>query len=266
MKYYIITSAATRHILPVTRHLLGKYGPDFEYVTIDLGINNINRWTQDIYDQLKKETDEYIIFSLDDYLPIGPWDYEVFNILMSFIQSLPHVSRYELGYGAQNNNSGPRHWLRSYPKENISILKYKTESTYRVSCQVSLWHTETLLNVLSEKQRTPWEFEVHANIPDCILYTLDRYAFRWIEESAISKRHPGKLNILGIPPTDVEEMIRMGLLDPAHLQYGMSKGTNPAYQPHHDIPIDPGVKYREFYRPPLPKVVTDPPLKNHTPK
>lgn len=252
MKFYIITCAASREILPVTMHLLDKYGPkssfeggrndakqSFQGDVIDLGKNDISRWTLDIYEQLKDETDEHIIFSLDDYLPIDHWDQEFLN---STLLRVSDFSRFELGYGAYFNKPN---YETVYA--DVSIYEYGRTATYRVSCQTSIWKTEILLNVLKEKARTPWQFEVKANIPGKVICTRDKYAFRWIEESALSKRHSGKINILGLRPADVEELINLGHLNPERLQYGMRKEPNPPYVPGRPIPFDPGPKYQKFY-------------------
>ena len=86
---------------------------------------------------------------------------------------------------------------------------------YSVSCQFSIWKTDALKKIL-QHSTDPWNFETkHKAWAGC--FPKGQEAFRWIEESALSKRWAGKINVNGLPAEDVTELVRLGLLDESKL-------------------------------------------------
>ena len=255
INFYVITCDKTAWILKAFSHLTNKYwkrkynvlgfkkhpGLPGNYIFTSMANvqKNIQNWTRDIYNVLKHETNEFLFFGLDDYLPIDKFNKELFNMVFEYMKENTNVGRYELGYGAAMK--------KEIQLINGTMFKYGHDAPYRVSCQFSLWRTEYILKFLNHSWN-PWEFEVkgsHQSNNDGweILGTLGEYAWRWIEESALSKRHPGMINVLGLKPQDRDELIELEYINPEKIQYGMSKGDNPK-----ELDISKvSNKYKQFY-------------------
>lgn len=224
MKWVIVTCDNSKHIVPAQKHLFQKYAPFADLHYLDVESEDVTTWGQNVLKRLPD--DEFIVFGLDDYLPIAHINIEEF-IKAMFLST--QYDRFELGYGASKKTGFI---------DMGSHLMYGPETPYSVSCQFSIWRTSKLKEILS-KCSTPWNFEVkHKCSAACFSYPV----FRWIEESALSARHPGKINVLGLRPRDVQELISLNLIDESKIQYGMPKGKVPPFDLNK---LDE--KYKQFY-------------------
>jgi hypothetical protein len=233
MRWIIVTCDATRHIVPAQQWLFKKYAPGVELVYIDVEKDDINTWGHNVLRKLPD--DRLVVFGLDDYLPIDHLDIEALEVACK-IALFTEVERFELGWGAVHGFNQGKHLrdaFRGHP-----FLWYPRDAVYSVSCQFSVWKMSALTYILY-RCTTPWNFEKkHTALAAC----FEKPVFRWIEESALSSRHPGKINVLGLRPADLEELIGLGLINRSRIQYGMPKGPVP--------PFDPkalGPKYKPFY-------------------
>ncbi len=204
MKWYIVTCDASAHIRPVQEWLFKKYAPEVEVNYLNVGSKSVSTWGKNVLTILPKEGD-YVVFGLDDYLPTSRFDERPFNFAFNIMRA-ENLDRFELGYGAHN-------------KENMmnrgTWLYYGSMASYSVSCQFSIWKLSTLRRVLTDTN-TPWNFETkHKVWAGC--FPKGQEAFRWIEESALSKRWKGQINVNGLNPGDVNELIALGLLDESKL-------------------------------------------------
>lgn len=226
MRWAIVTCNASRHIVAAQQHLFAKYAPKAQLLYIDVKDEPIATWGNNVAKRLPD--DEYIIFGLDDFLPIDRLKSDKLNEARQ-ITTLFRYDRFELGWGASRKPGFIN---------NFSHLEYGPKTPYSVSCQFSIWQTTSLKTILNACS-TPWDFEVNNKCKAaCFSYPV----FRWIEESALSKRHPGRINVLGLRPADLDELISLRLIDGSKIQYGMPKGTV--------LPFDPknaGEKYQPFY-------------------
>lgn len=205
MKWFIVSCDASAHIRPVQEWLFKKYAPSVQPHYLNVGNRPMSTWGKNVLTILPKEGFEYIIFGLDDYLPTVPFDIIRWGHAVSKMREY-NLDRFELGYGAHNKKGFIEHpdWLA-----------YGTETPYSVSCQFSIWKLSSLRKVLSEST-DPWNFETkHKCWAGC--FPKGKEAFRWIEESALSKRWKGKINVNGLNPGDVSELITLGLLDESKL-------------------------------------------------
>lgn len=216
MKWLIVTCDASAHIRPVQEWLFKKYAPDVALHYLDVHSDPVKTWGRNVIkclNQIPTIADKYVVFGLDDYLPTSSIDFTKIHEVMGII-GMYDLDRFELGYGAHNKapftkgvdtfvNHG--HWLA-----------YSTETPYSVSCQFSIWKLSKLREILSQST-DPWNFETkHKAWAGC--FPKGQEAFRWIEESALSgKKWPGKINVNGLPAEDVEELIKLGLLDESKL-------------------------------------------------
>jgi len=236
LPFYIITSDATAEILPASCYLynkywlpqggqhfkiLGNHGPkenlpeNFEFVKIK-DENNIQKWTRYLHDYiLNNETGEYFVLALDDYLPNAPLDTELFGKLVTYAKTHEKIGRLPLG----------RLDVESWDRIEDYLVKLKPDSVYRLSCQISVWNREYFLKYFNHDW-TPWQLELEGsklakNDGWEIVGTNGAWAFGWMEESALSGRWPGMVNILGLKPEDVKQLIGAKTFDPARLQYGI---------------------------------------------
>lgn len=238
--FYIITSDATSSILPVATHLYNKYWTLSEGQTFHvLGNhvpeiqmpanfvfkqikteNNIQKWTWYIYNYLKNnETAEYFVFGLDDYLPNSNVKPEILAKLLEYANNNKKVGRISLA------RLDVEKWEIVEHLDTFDIVKLKPESLYRLSCQISIWHRDYFFEYF-KNEWTPWQLELegsklaHTDGWEVIGTNRD-WAFGWVEESALSGRWPGKMNILGLKPEDIKYLVDNKLLQPEKLQYGI---------------------------------------------
>ena len=235
LKWLILTCDATKKIVGAQKHLFNKYAPNQDLHYLDLGSQPVSTWCANVFELIKNYDDEYVIFGLDDYLPIDHFDTTHFNKVMTLVKNTD-IERYELGWGASRKEGFEA-------KSSIygDYLKYGKTTPYSVSCQFSVWKLSVLKSLLRRNPNwTPWNFEVKGRLAHAACNY--KPVFRYIEESALSGRHPGKINVLGLRPRDVEELIELNLIKREDCQYGMPKGSVPPFNPK-----KVGIKYQEFY-------------------
>jgi hypothetical protein len=233
MRWIIVTCEATRHIVPAQQWLFKKYAPQVDTRYLDLGKNDINRWGPEVADMLPDE--DLVVFGLDDYLPIDHLDMERLERAADIVFNTD-IDRFELGWGAVHGYNEGRHIQDSC--NGIPFLRYPGDGLYTVSCQFSVWKTRSLKRIL-RAATTPWNFELkHRAAAAC----FEEPVFHWTEESALSNRHPGKINVLGIRRDDLCELIGQRLVDPTAIQFGMPKGPVPPF----DIKTIPS-RYKKYY-------------------
>lgn len=223
MKWYNVTSNNTKHIIPAQKWLFNNYLND-EPNYLDVEDTPIDKWGLKVSSLLPE--DEYIIFGLDDFLPIDTINYNKLDIALRIVKE-NNLDRFELGYGASRKKGfiQERGWL-----------KYGIQTPYKVSTQFSIWKTETLHRELM-RTTTPWKFETHGICnAGCFNYPV----FRWIEESALSGRRKGKVNLCGLRLQDEKELINLGFINKEDIIYGW-KGTEERLKEFY------GTKYKEYY-------------------
>lgn len=187
MLWQIITCDNSRHILQAQKYLLDKYAPNIKIHYIDLGSEPIETWTLNVLKRLDT-SEPYTILGLDDFLPI---DY------------LPDITL-------------PDHDFNRIEMSHDSWKKGKEiTGNYTVSCQFSIWKTSKLIELLS-KPMSPWQFEKNLKLDK--VYTLPK-PFRYIEESAISGRQKGKVNLCGLRQSDIDELIDLKLVNKEDIIY-----------------------------------------------
>lgn len=223
MKLILLTCDQTRKIIPAQQWLFNKYVKyPFEYVYVDLKSENISNWSINVLDKIKNIDDEYIGFGLDDYLPISNFDSEVFNYMLNMMKKDKQIVRYEIGHTTTSHKT---------IQENSGFLikEIPQNANYRMSCQLSIWKKDYLLKMLSYKA-TPWEFEsttseLSKGDNKKMILSDKRWALRWVRQSALSGRHPHKVNVLGIKLDDISQMLKKNLIKEKDLQFGMWRGT-----------------------------------------
>ncbi len=239
---YIITCDKSNHILNVTIPLLDKYWNidksvkilgfdkpqidlpiDYEFISMRPKQLSIDDWGKDIASVIEKDTDDIVMFMLDDFLPIDYVNPDILNVLLSKFSD-QNTFRCALGIDMH-------FWGYDIEKQygDFKLIRMKQNTPYRVTTQPSLWRKSELLKYL-KNTTNPWSFETDNNPNNGIVYgTLDKYTFRWIEESALSGRHPNKFNILGMKPSDVKWLLEQNLINKDQLQFGQYIGVVPQF-------------------------------------
>lgn len=246
--FIIATSDSTSHILTAYDWLMQKYAPEIVKITVLGYADNpvlsdryeiiqladkqitIDNWCSCIHSYTKNITDEFIIFGLDDFLPVKSFDYSVFNEVMNVMKQDDSIVRYELGVGHQWHNS--KNIVKDFGDWNI--YEYAPDSLYKISTQFSVWRTE-YFNFVMDHYWNPWQFEVEGsknadNYNVKIIATDKKCAWGWVWSGAISGRHPNMVNIAGLNRDDIEELISLGIFEKDKLQYGMEIGQNKRYE------------------------------------
>lgn len=222
MKWINVTCDATKHIIPAQRHLFRKYCFPYLPEYIDLENKPIEDWGKNVAAELPD--DEYIIFGLDDYLPIDSINRfamaDAHDILIS-----NSLERFELGVQAKGKVGQIEKW---------DYIEYGEKTPYSVSCQFSIWKTSALKREL-QNCTTPWNFEVHGKAKaGC----FKGHAMVCIEESALSNRQKGKTNLCGLKLEDIKELTELNLVkDVIYGWKGNAERTREAY----------GTKYQDYY-------------------
>lgn len=226
LNFYIVTSNVSRHIIPAQLWMMRKYGVDNSRITyMDMKDYPLKDWCKNVADCLKQIQDKYIVFGLDDYLPIAPFQEHLIPLGSGIMHN---CDRLGIGWGCR---------LHEPMIDHDNYLEYTNQTPYSVSCQFSVWNREALIRTLKKVDGTPWQFEV---VGKCKTYALKTPAFRWIEESALSKRQDGRINLLGMKKDDIIELCDLGFIEPDKIIYGW-KGTDKFILEH------AGEKYSEFY-------------------
>lgn len=241
MQIYIATSDATSHILTAFAFLLDKYAPGIERVNV-LGYSQfpvlparyncislaekqdgLNSWSANLYKYFRDKKNDYVIFGLDDFLFRREIDYDILHEAVLMILS-NEVQRFEFGVG--DNWHINEKVYRKY--SDYLIYKYGNKANdiptehwnYKVNTQFSVWDRETLLRYLNHN-RTPAEFEILGSREALkenlsVMASYGRTAFDYVH-SGISNKFPGMVNVYGIEPDVVDEMIQTGILHPGKI-------------------------------------------------
>lgn len=188
MRWQIITCDNSKKIVEAQKYLFSKYAPDVNLEYIDLKDEPVETWSVNVLNKLNTN-DLYTILGLDDFLPIRE--------LPNF--ALPEdFDRAEIG--------------------GSKVTRLMGDEPYRVSCQFSVWKTKSLAELL-KTPRSPWQFEKQGNLNR--VYQIETPTW-YINESAISGRQKGKVNLCGLKKEDIDDLIVGNLVKEEEIVYGWS--------------------------------------------
>lgn len=240
---YMVTCDKTNWVLSVTIPLMDKYwnieksvkilgfnkpdielGEDYEFISMGPKQESIDNWSKDIHSVIKNDPNEYVIFMLDDFLPRDYINEEIFDFLFDKIKNDNNIMRCGLGIDL----TGQLHNVIE-KRDNFNVIELLEKAEYKVTTQISIWKKDLLLQYLY-MSTNPWNFEVQNQAYEHkVIGTSGEYAFKWIEESALSGRHPGKFNVLGLKKEDIKWIIDSGLVTEDKIQYGQHVGRVPQF-------------------------------------
>jgi len=202
MRWINVTCNASKHIVLAQRALFDKYVDNVGLQYIDTTNRPLEQWCKIVLDGLSTVWESEVIFGLDDYLPTGKCDlFKLYPVHTSLYREGIEWDRLAIGRGCSRTKN---------TIDRGDYVEYTDQSPYHVSCQFSLWQTDSLRRVLHEVNGTPWQFEKKGI---CKAFALKEPAFSWIEESALSQRWPGKVNVNGLSKEDVDELVKLRYLE-----------------------------------------------------
>lgn len=248
MKLLIPTCDANLWLIPLYQHLFDKYewGKVFEPIYLGftkpdfqkLNINFVSMaskqecWSRHIYNYVKSIMDEYVCFTLEDFLPVAPINLDSFHCLLA--ETLTNnVGRADLTWDLYTNCRCLTYNRNKY--QSIYCPKgpmVERESLYRISTQQSIWKREYLLKFL-EQDWSPWQFEVEGsklslNFEEDVIGLAcgyEDYPVKYTPKGAVSRICPGKFNCLGMDIETIREIVEMGFVKETDLIWGMFKGA-----------------------------------------
>jgi len=210
MNWMIVTCWNTQHIVRIQKYLFEKYAENETLCYVNIGDTPISEWTYRVFERLNMYyLPDYVVFGLDDYLPTSELIPERLDKALDICKR-DDLQRFEIGYGASMKGD------RRYTKHS-DYWQYKTDTPYTVSTQFSIWNSISL-RIALKKVRNPWEFEMEAKLervgcfPDPCIHC--------IEQGAISKRIPGKINLYGMSAVDIDDLVARGMVKRKDIVYG----------------------------------------------
>ena len=220
MRFYAITSDAGTEIRPVQEWLFKKYAPDVKLEWLDVGDTPLCLWCKAVRDCLRMVSQKRIVLLLDDHLLID----KMGNMLADH-----GYDRIELGT-INGNHKGLK-------ETDYHLVPYDEKTPYSVSTQPSIWNVEKLTQILEQVDGSPWDFESTGR---CKAAIVSNHIMRVIEESAISKRQKGRINLAGMRKEDIDSLVNLKLIDPELIVYGWKGNQNRTKQSY-------GTKYADYY-------------------
>lgn len=183
MKIILVGYQGSQVIVPASKFLTSKYLPGFDITYLNY-TGPINGWSGYLVNYLNKLSDDYIIFSLDDYLIADTID--MYKYLMAESEIGGDVVCVKLCKSTEDEHS-----------------------EYPVTTQYCIWDRKYLIWLLGQID-TPWQFEIHGSkifnkkvlLRTCIDYFCN---------SSISGRWEG-INIAGLKNNDIKEMQENSIL------------------------------------------------------
>ena len=237
---FISTYHGSLEILKVTSYLFNKYWSDEQLVTVfsdvkpdfklpknfKLVVKKRGEGPEHWGSHLKECFEEYasgdvLFWMLDDEIPIDYLDPDIYDYLVSLIRKDKKIARIGVGFDPSHK---PDYYRVIEEKCDYDVFELKQDAPYRVTTQGSLWRKDYLLKHL-DGASSAWDFEVSQSEKSNgdgfkILGTRRSWAFQWNEHGSVSRKSPGKINILGSRFEDIREIVKRKLANKNKLQYG----------------------------------------------
>lgn len=173
----------SQRVIKASKYLINKYLPGFGVIHINY-TGKIEGWSEFILTVLSYLSDEYIIFSLDDYLIANHID----------------ISKYNSAFEEIGGDVVCIKLCQSTPEEH---------DEYPVTTQYTIWKREYLMQLL-RKVKTPWEFEIiGSRLFDKTV--LHRHCLDYFTNSSISGRWEG-VRLDGLKDEDIKYIKENGLI------------------------------------------------------
>ncbi len=183
LKVILVGYPGSQFLRKVTDYLFDKYMKGFEFTYINY-TGHITEWGKYLAEWLSNLTDEYIIFSLDDYLISAPMDMQVYESSLK-----------ELG--------GDVICVKLCQSTMDEHLEYP------ITTQFCIWNREYLIWVLAQSRR-PWDFEFNG-YELCTKTVLLRTCLEYSTNSSVSGKWNG-VKLDGLNYEDIKYIAENGLI------------------------------------------------------
>ena len=224
-------------------HFLGFAAPEFDFYNENHTFHSLapeqvggaTSWTRYIHDFMKDVPEDFVIFSLDDYLLCGTPDLEMIQTALGLMHKTSKIGRFDLTFDTQiEGNISPMGKVN-----NFMVVHKKPDAPYRISTQPAVWNREFLLKFL-DNDWSPWDFEIKgsqkASIEKMPSQTvafydrgLSRYPLRTTAKGAVSRFNPDKFNVLGLQPETIKELVKEGFFEERDLIWGQHANNPPRF-------------------------------------
>lgn len=208
---------------------------NFLFISLDKSqVGGADSWSKYLYNYFKSIDDEYVIFTLEDFLPTCPPNEVVLNKIYNLVLSNSNIGRFDLTWDLFTNC---KHEFAQTLPSGERIIEIPKNVMYRVSCQPAIWKKSYLLEILG-RTTNPWDFEMNGSVisdsfPERILgigdVNFSHYPTKWIAKGAVSRHHPGKFNVLGLSTDCIRELVSLGFIKEDNLQWGQWAGRVPSF-------------------------------------
>lgn len=130
---------------------------------ITINSNCVEPWSKRLYDVLNHISEEYIIFSLEDFFLLGQVDSQRIKESLRWMRENKTIAevRFSTFETVESGEVYKSSDFRICPKEH----------RYRIDTQFALWRKSFLISILNQNE-TPWQFEVRASDRSRILHNI----------------------------------------------------------------------------------------------
>ena len=244
MKVFLVGHRGSKKILKASSYLVKKYLPEqFEVNYLNYGTYNyknlhgcqytnlgnfrkggVDSWSSYLYRIFEKLDDEFIIFSLDDYLLSKNLNIENFNTLYKALKNNTNFVSAELSISPEEK------YNKEFSGDDIYV--YQNNYSFTVNTQWRIWKREFLLEILKNTSN-PWSFEIegskYLNNSNCFSISHCSDVLNYPEISSLSNRNKNKISVLGNKEKDISDLIELGYLKINQLVLGQWKIGTPKY-------------------------------------
>jgi hypothetical protein len=251
MKVCLIGYEGSKHILPASSYLIGKYLPEeFDiqflnfgdynqedlhrgtYVKLEDEDDGVQSWAKYLVKYFESIEDKYVIFALDDMFLCREINMNSYNNLFNKFQNDEDISCAKLGIS-------PSYRPHEYQMVDENIFVLNANAGYSATTQYTIWDKKVLIDILNDST-DPWHFENHGSTyfnqsGYKVIGTTD-IVLPYNESTALSKKQPGKISVLGNTKEDIEYMIKNDMLDENCLCMGQPIGEVKSYTEFKDNP------------------------------
>lgn len=173
----------------------------------------LGKWSDALAVALQMIEDEHIIIMLEDYWIVRPVDIYAVSALYEYAKRAPDVIKVDLCADRLFSAGVKRH---QYHIGYIELLVSDPMSPYHMSLMTGIWKVEHLMGII-QPDWSPWDIEtigteVLQRKPH--LHVIGTAQWPVMHTLAFRNADIKKINLNELRKRDVEEMTRLGLLDP----------------------------------------------------
>ena len=224
-------------------HYLGFSAPEYDFYNNNHKFYSLapeqtggaSGWTRHIHKHVKDMTDEFVIFSLDDFLLCEKPNIGMINIALKLMTKNKNIGRFDLTFDSQVEGN----CLEVGSISSHNIVTKHPRAPYRISTQPAVWDREFLLQFL-DNDWNPWEFEIKGTyeassqaMPQQTMAFSDTdmatYPVRTVAKGAVSRHNPGKFNVLGLHTSTIKELVAEGFFKEEDAIWGQHADSPPGF-------------------------------------